>query len=104
MALRHFRRALLHWPPDVLRPELSFRKVISRRVGMEESGQDSKRPSLDPDMSGNLEQANALFSFLENRYSKRVRHHSQTGFYPYSCPIVSPFLEYYETKVQSIIL
>lgn len=85
VAFQHYRRALAQWPADVLRPEVSFRKAIGNRtegrfrVAKDEPDQIGKGSAevkaLPPvwKESSELEQVNALYSLLEDRYSKRVR-------------------------------
>ena len=81
MALRHYRRALLQWPSDVLRPEISFQKAILRRIDNEirsTAGAASEEArtyvTRNLDQARELDQANALYSCIESRYSKRVNH------------------------------
>lgn len=78
--LRHYLRALEKWPADVLRPEVSFQKAMQRRVNRrlgvtEQTSADKETVNTIVD-NGNLkaemEEANALFTFLENRYTKKV--------------------------------
>ncbi|KAL9125873.1 MAG: hypothetical protein Q9217_004986 [Psora testacea] len=84
---RHYQRILTSWPVDLLRPEVSLQKAIQRRADMR------LKPSITPpqqnvvpneaqaatpiakpfDEKGELEQVNVLYSFLENRYTKKVR-------------------------------
>lgn len=71
---------------DLLRPEVSFQKAMQRRIDRRfaaptqqlqtpRAAKDS--PTLTPspaalDEKAELEQVNVLYSFLENRYSKKV--------------------------------
>ncbi|KAI9777694.1 MAG: hypothetical protein M1839_008613 [Geoglossum umbratile] len=78
---RHYLRALRRWPIDVLRPELSFKTTIRRRVDARllSKPPPSTSPSLPQssatsqpiDETAELAQINALYSLLENRYSKK---------------------------------
>lgn len=77
-ALQHCQRALTQWPADTLRPELSFARVMQGRLnGVLGKGgaqnETSKTSSFQPDSVSGMEQANALYSLLENRYTRRVR-------------------------------
>ncbi|KAI1101141.1 hypothetical protein F4804DRAFT_316869 [Jackrogersella minutella] len=62
-AQRHLLRALSQWPKDTLRPQVQFQDVMRKRFE-----QTSKLSEQD-----SLKQANALYSLLENRYSKKYR-------------------------------
>ena len=71
---------------DVLRPEVSFQKAMQRRIDRRfatptqqlrtpRAAEDSLTPTPSPaalDEKAELEQVNVLYSFLENRYSKKV--------------------------------
>ncbi|TKX24473.1 hypothetical protein C1H76_3080 [Elsinoe australis] len=74
---KHYARLASRWPQDVLRPETRFQKVLMART--------ESAPSPNPEIQGFLEkvlgpdqkpraaelkEANALYSLLENRYSK----------------------------------
>jgi len=96
--LKHYQRALARWPKDALRPDVSFSKVMQTRVERRylpnHQISDSTKPpteALSPrlDDAVELEQANALFSFLENRYAKK---------YPLSNHLMKPASnpQYYE--------
>lgn len=83
---KHYQRIIAQWPVDLLRPEVSFQKTIQRRIDTH------LKPSTTPpqdnvvsnealatvptpvpfDEKGELEQVNVLYSFLENRYTKKV--------------------------------
>ncbi|MCJ1442511.1 MAG: hypothetical protein MMC23_003007 [Stictis urceolatum] len=99
--LKHYHLALSRWPKDTLRPDTSFsasmQSRITRRFGLAPSANPSsskpstssksspESPQTTPppplDEAAELEQVNALYSFLEDRYSKR---------YPLSQAIMSP--------------
>ncbi|TQS38382.1 hypothetical protein Golomagni_01111 [Golovinomyces magnicellulatus] len=78
---QHYLRALSKWPQDALRPECQFKDVVRRRVDkMFLSNPDNKSPNSTPGITRTeinekkeLEQANALYLLLENRFSQRVR-------------------------------
>lgn len=86
-AYKHYVRALSRWPKDALRPERQLQEVIGHRVNRRylpaaalaarttEGGKDApKETPLKPTTEKDeLEQANALYSLLENRYSRKVR-------------------------------
>ncbi|KAL6721038.1 hypothetical protein ACLMJK_000138 [Lecanora helva] len=83
---KHYQRILNQWPVDLLRPEVSFQKSLQKRIDTQ------LKPSPPPDQNnvksneaqatvptpipfdekGELEQVNVLYSFLENRYQKKV--------------------------------
>ena len=83
---KHYQRLLNQWPVDLLRPEVSFQKVLQKRI--DNSLKPSTAPSQDNvvsnqaqatvptplpfDEKGEIEQVNVLYSFLENRYTKKV--------------------------------
>ena len=83
---KHYQRILNNWPADFLRPEVSFQKTIQQRIDTQLK--PSAAPSQDNvisnqaqasvptpvpfDEKGELEQVNVLYSFLENRYTKKV--------------------------------
>ena len=78
--LRQYQRALSQWPADVLRPDVSFPKTMLTRTenhlgATNLSSADKKdiREGNDgTDTTAELEQVNALYSLLENRYSRKV--------------------------------
>ena len=86
LAYKHFQRALAQWPKDILRPQVSFQKSMQQRIDRHFSPSDHRLngkeikndalttvPSaLKVDETAELEQANVLYSFLENRYTKKV--------------------------------
>ncbi|KAF2219420.1 hypothetical protein BDZ85DRAFT_285264 [Elsinoe ampelina] len=74
---KHYGRLASLWPTDVLRPETQFQKVLRSRI--------DNAPKPDPEIQGFLEkvlgpdqqsrsaglkEVNALYSLLENRYTK----------------------------------
>ena len=82
VAYKHYIRALSRWPKDNLRPECQFQDIMRRRLD------ERFLPASSPDVANagkvisstspidekvEMEQANALYSLLENRYSKTVR-------------------------------
>lgn len=76
LAYKHYIRALSRWPKDPLRPECQFQDAMRKRIDrrfLPVSSPDA------PAVAGNavderfeLEQANVLYSLLENRYSRKV--------------------------------
>ncbi|KAI4164979.1 MAG: hypothetical protein LQ342_001255 [Letrouitia transgressa] len=93
---RHWQKILSKWPLDPNRSEVQFQKVMRRRIDRQYGQPDIKvKPSpptkessgkLEPPLKtysekDELEQVNALYSFLENRYSKK---------YPLSDKIMKP--------------
>ena len=96
VAYRHFQRALAQWPIDILRPQVSFQHVMRRRIDKQlgpstpdkstydpaKESKDTLVTSLKPyDEQAQLAQVNALYSFMENRYSKKVSQVSPTPYY-----------------------
>lgn len=90
---KHYRRILTQWPPDLLRPEISFQKALRRRLEArlnppptaspaENVGSDHAQATAPTkvafDEKGELEQVNVLYSFLENRYMKQVRAYGRS--------------------------
>ena len=79
-AYKHWVRALSRWPKDSLRPECQFQDVMKKRLDrrfLPVSSPDAAKaaravPNSAIDEKIELEQANALYSLLENRYSQRV--------------------------------
>lgn len=73
-ALRHYQRALAQWPADILRPDMSFSATMMRRANQRFPSAASQSSSSTPTVSeeAELAQVNALYSLLENRYTKKV--------------------------------
>ncbi|KAL8664107.1 MAG: hypothetical protein Q9202_003291 [Teloschistes flavicans] len=84
---RHYERALAQWPVDALRPQISFQNVMRRRIDKQLGPASAENTSYDPskeskdtlvtslkpyDENAEMEQVNALYSLLENRYVKQV--------------------------------
>ena len=83
---KHYQRILASWPIDRLRPEVSFQRAIQWRIdtrlGASSATPQDSITSNDAqvtvasakafDEKGELEQVNALYSFIENRYTKKV--------------------------------
>ncbi|KAA6409075.1 MAG: hypothetical protein FRX48_07419 [Lasallia pustulata] len=85
VAYKHYQRALAQWPVDLLRPEVSFQSAMIRRID-KRFDQSTTRPQDNVlangalatvpaaprlDEKSELEQANVLYSFLENRYARK---------------------------------
>ncbi|KAL2355946.1 hypothetical protein BJ546DRAFT_969368 [Cryomyces antarcticus] len=66
---KHYSRILTLWPKDPLRPEVSFEPLLRKRVADKTTGPEQGR------------QINALYSLLDNRYTKK---------YPVSPRMMSP--------------
>ncbi|KAF2433718.1 hypothetical protein EJ08DRAFT_628366 [Tothia fuscella] len=61
---KHYSRILQSWPKDPLRPEVSFQKVIERRLAAAQT--------VSPESEATeLRNINALYSLLDNRYRKK---------------------------------
>ncbi|KAK4695366.1 cytochrome b pre-mRNA-processing protein 6, partial [Lecanoromycetidae sp. Uapishka_2] len=82
---KHYLRIMNNWPADLLRPEVSFQKTIQKRIDTRLKASTTPTqdnvvsnqalasvPTAVPfDEKGELEQVNVLYSFLENRYTKK---------------------------------
>ncbi|KAF2155319.1 hypothetical protein K461DRAFT_319745 [Myriangium duriaei CBS 260.36] len=74
---KHYARIASQWPKDVLRPEVQFQKLLNARIANAPSV-DAQREELLGKVLGSkpsprapeLSEVNALYSLLENRYSK----------------------------------
>lgn len=66
------------WPKDLLRPEASFQDAMRRRLDRrirplkDEVDGKSTRTALEVNEKTELEQVNALYSLLEDRYKQKV--------------------------------
>ena len=84
---KHYQRILTQWPVDLLRPNVAFKDIIQKRVDarLKDSSTSTSVNNLPAnhaqvtgirpaafDEKGELEQINVLYSFLENRYAKKV--------------------------------
>lgn len=80
IAYKHYIRALARWPKDTLRPECQFQDVMRKRLDrrfLPTSSPESQSAATAVANSAvderlELEQANILYSLLENRYSRKV--------------------------------
>ena len=87
IAYKHYLRAFSRWPKDALRPESQLQDAIRKRVDRQllpqSSATTTQTQTQTPPGAGGafpkladerveLEQANALYSLLENRYSRKV--------------------------------
>jgi cytochrome b pre-mRNA-processing protein 6 len=73
-------RALSRWPKDNLRPECQFQDAMRRRIerrflpasspNTPTAAQAVANSAVDEKVE--LEQVNAIYSLLENRYSRKV--------------------------------
>ncbi|KAK5008782.1 hypothetical protein LTR28_003516, partial [Elasticomyces elasticus] len=78
---KHYARILSQWPVDKLRPEvISFQTLLRKRIDaapvpqivQENTAQAiATTPSSKIDASREMEEVNALYSLLEDRYSKK---------------------------------
>lgn len=59
----HLLKALNRWPKDALRPTVQLQEVLRKRLERKDSALSSQE---------GLQQANALYSLLDNRYRKKV--------------------------------
>ncbi|KAL8731651.1 MAG: hypothetical protein Q9181_004238 [Wetmoreana brouardii] len=107
---RHYQRALAQWPVDLLRPQVSFQDVMRRRTDKQLGPSSTDKASYDPtkeskdtlvtplkayDEKAELDQVNALYSLLENRYTKK---------YPLSDKIMKPLSkpQYYADLIKEL--
>ncbi|KAF2241996.1 hypothetical protein BU26DRAFT_524632 [Trematosphaeria pertusa] len=102
---RHYTRLLSLWPKDLLRPNLPFTRTIEYRgapFGVKPlSAPDAKTdtikaaPLANADPKLELANINALYSLLENRYSKA---------YPMSPGVLKPASnpEHYDRLMEEI--
>ncbi|KAI4108994.1 MAG: hypothetical protein L6R37_000712 [Teloschistes peruensis] len=110
VVFRHYERALAQWPVDALRPQISFQNVIRGRIEKQLGPASDKETSYDPskeskdtlvtplkpyDEKAEMEQVNALYSLLENRYAKQ---------YPLSERTMKPLSKptYYEDFINEL--
>jgi len=84
--LKHWSRILRRWPVDRVRPEnVSFQKIMKQRIDkhLQQSSPSAASSSVKSNQTvlsavapqrfterGELEQANVLYSLLEDRYAK----------------------------------
>jgi hypothetical protein len=62
---KHYSRILANWPQDLLRPETPFQSLLQARV--------AKIPTLtDAEATAELRNVNALYSLMDDRYSRKV--------------------------------
>jgi len=79
IAYKHALRALSRWPKDTLRPECQFqdamRKRLNRRYPPSSSAGSQSAVQTVPISAAEkkleMEEANILYSLLENRYSRK---------------------------------
>ena len=74
---KHYARILSQWPADKLRPEVQFQKILQQRVNSAPAARPVEQntaqvQSAQPARSPEADEVNALYSLLENRYSKQV--------------------------------
>ncbi|KAF4556133.1 Hypothetical protein D9617_1g080080 [Elsinoe fawcettii] len=77
IAAKHYARLASAWPKDVLRPETQFQKILTSRIETAPSSNPETEGFLEKVLgsgrnarSAELKEVNALYSLLENRYSK----------------------------------
>ncbi|QDS77865.1 hypothetical protein FKW77_000214 [Venturia effusa] len=61
---KHYSRILSQWPKDLIRPEVQFQKVIQTRAA-------NAATIHEGEVTAELKNVNALYSLLDNRYSKK---------------------------------
>ncbi|PNS21232.1 hypothetical protein CAC42_1011 [Sphaceloma murrayae] len=74
---KHYARLASRWPQDILRPETQFQKVLAARKDAAPLPNAESEGFLDKVLgtdkaprAAELKEVNALYSLLENRYSK----------------------------------
>lgn len=80
-------RILNLWPKDLLRPNVSFQNTTRARIDkaynvkkMEvEANEVLASPPKPVDEDSELKQVNALYSLLDNRYTKQVCHNPSSS-------------------------
>ncbi|MCJ1405585.1 hypothetical protein MMC11_008813 [Xylographa trunciseda] len=109
LVFKHYQRALAQWPKDILRPDVSFQNAMQRRIDRrttpstghtEASVIANDALTTVPtaarfDEKAEMEQVNVLYSFLENRYTKK---------YPLSQNLMKPQSNptYYENLIKEL--
>jgi cytochrome b pre-mRNA-processing protein 6 len=86
IAYKHYLRALSRWPKDPLRPGCQFQDAMRRRIDKrylpaapsDTPGAAQAVANSPIDEKVDLDQVNAIYSLLENRYSRKV--HFAIGF------------------------
>ncbi|TID14426.1 hypothetical protein E2P81_ATG09299 [Venturia nashicola] len=68
---KHYSRILSQWPKDLIRPEVQFQRVIQARAANAASIHEGQE-------TAELKNVNALYSLLDNRYTKKVLSRSKT--------------------------
>jgi cytochrome b pre-mRNA-processing protein 6 len=63
---KHYTRILSLWPKDPLRPDVQFSSLLTSR-------QSGLRKLAEKQSNAEMRNVNALYSLLDDRYSKRVR-------------------------------
>ena len=63
---KHYTRILSRWPKDPLRPDVQISSLLTAR-------QAGLRKMTEKNASDEMRNVNALYSLLDDRYSKRVR-------------------------------
>ncbi|KAG4439397.1 hypothetical protein IFR05_005146 [Cadophora sp. M221] len=89
IAYKHYIRALSRWPVDNLRPDCQFPQIMRKRLEQRFPPASSQTtPSAAQAVASSpidekleLEQANVLYSLLENRYARK---------YPLKGSLMSP--------------
>jgi cytochrome b pre-mRNA-processing protein 6 len=70
MLLKHYTRILNRWPRDLVRPDRTMQELLlEKRIQKIESLEELSRPQVNAE----LRNINALYSLLDNRYTKKVR-------------------------------
>ncbi|MCJ1421117.1 hypothetical protein MMC32_007479 [Xylographa parallela] len=106
---KHYQRALARWPKDILRPDVSFQNAMQQRIDRRTTPSTEHREAKviangalttvpTParfDEKAEMEQVNVLYSFLENRYTKK---------YPLSEHLMKPqsHPQYYDNLIKEL--
>jgi len=68
---RHYARIIQQWPHDPLRPTVSFTKLLEKRAA-----NAAAKSGTVTEQQAELRNVNALYSLLDDRYTKKVRMRS----------------------------
>ena len=72
-------RALSRWPKDTLRPESQFQDAMRRRIDRKFLPDASMPNAVPVNEKAEMEEVNALYSLLENRYDRKVNDRGPGG-------------------------
>ncbi|KAK3081796.1 hypothetical protein LTS18_002645 [Coniosporium uncinatum] len=87
---RHYARIIQQWPHDPLRPTVSFTKLLEKRAA-----KAAAKPGTVTEQQAELRNVNALYSLLDDRYTKK---------YPVSSAVLRPTSDpdYYDRLIAEL--